>query len=409
MNGESFRFLHAGDFHLERPLGDLDELPQHLADSLAAAPWRAAESVFEAAIVEGVDFVVLSGNLLNPSAAGPRGIALLVDHFSKLAEQQIPVFWAAGETDDPAKWPEAIRLPENVTLFPKGRTESLPVIRNGQTLCLVVGRSSEGRSAIHVPSYRQDPTDHFTVAVGSGSSTAETLAEGRFDYWALGGSKQRKQLDNVANVGAVYCGSPQGRNLTEPGAHGYTLVDVDPDGNGRVHHVDADRFRYCSIKLDASEMAGNHDIRSTLTARIQRLQHEHGDHPLLLAWDLSLSSECLQSVGDPGQLLKWLRQDFGHGKPEAWTVQLTIRPPQNYPTSWREEDTILGDFLRAVERNRKDGSGDVNLKPFTEEHPHLPASVATLLAEPASSARAAMLDQAALLGVDLLRGGKVKP
>lgn len=408
MPGESFRFIHASDFHLERPLGDLDELPRHLVDSLASAPWDAAEAVFEAALIEGVDFVVLSGDLLSPTAAGPRGVSLLVDYFDRLAEENIPVFWAAGEVDDAQKWPDAISLPDNVTLFPRGRTESVPVVRNGQTLCLVVGRSCEGRSGLHVPSYRIEPTDLFTVGVGFGRSEADALAESRFDYWALGGRHQREEIDAAASVGAVYCGSPQGRHLEEGGAHGYTIVDVDSDGQGRIHHVDADRFRYCRVQVDAAEIAAAGTLRSVLSERIDRLQHEHGDRHLLVGWDLSLAGgDALQAVGDPQQLLKWLRQEHGHGKPAAWTASLTIRPPQTYPKSWQEEDTILGDFLRAVDRHRKTGGGDLNLKPFTEEHPGLASTQETLLAEPASTARTAALEQAGLLGVEMLRGSKV--
>ncbi|QEG40013.1 metallophosphoesterase family protein [Roseimaritima ulvae] len=408
MAGESFRFLHASDFHLERPMGDLDELPTHLHDALANAPWKAAEAVFEAALLENVDFVVLAGDLLNPSLAGPRGIALLVEQFENLHEQNIPVFWAAGDADDPQKWPEAITLPDNVTLFPRGQTEAVPVVRGGTTICMVVGRSSEGRSAVHVPSFRIDPTDHFTVAVATGSAEADALAEGRFDYWALGGRHQRRDIEDAARVAAVYCGSPQGRALTEPGGHGYTIVDIDSDGNGRVHHTDCDSFRYCHVKVDAAEISAAGDIRNFLSQRIARLQHEQGERHLLIGWDLSLAGgEALQAVGDPAQLLKWLRQEHGHGNPAAWTVQLAVRPPSTYPKSWHEEDTILGDFLRVTDRHRKSGGTELNLKPLTEEHPGLPSTVETLLGEPHTGARSEVLGQAALLGVELLRGGKV--
>lgn len=408
MAGESFRFLHASDFHLERPMGDLDELPPHLLETLANAPWKAAEAIFDAAIVENVDFLVLAGDLLNPAMAGPRGISLLIDGFERLDAEGISVFWAAGETDDPQKWPEAISLPKNVTLFPRGRTESIPVVRGGNTICMVIGRSSEGRSTVHVPSYRIDPTDYFTVAIGVGGADAAALAEGRFDYWALGGRHQRQELEDGATVGAFYCGSPQGRSLDEPGAHGYSIVDVDSDGNGRVRHVDCDTFRYCHIHGDATEISMAGDIRQFLSQRIQRLQHEQGDRNLLIGWDLALAGgDAIQAVGDPAQLLKWLRQEYGHGKPSAWTVNLKVHPPKTYPKSWQEEDTILGDFLRVTERHRKSSGSELNLKPATEEHVGLPSTSDTLLAEPTATVRAELLDQAALLGVELLRGGKV--
>ncbi len=96
MSGESFRFIHASDFHLESPLGDLDSVPSHLAEAMAAAPRAAAIAVMEAALVDNIDFVVLSGDLLNPQAAGPHGMSFLLDYFEKLHQKHTPVFWTAG-------------------------------------------------------------------------------------------------------------------------------------------------------------------------------------------------------------------------------------------------------------------------------------------------------------------------
>lgn len=407
MPGESFRFIHASDFHLETPLADLDVLPPHLRDAMADAPRKAAQAVLEAALADNIDFLLLSGDLLNPQAAGPHGMSLLLDYFDRLHAKQKPVFWAAGLADDPQKWPEAVPLPPNVILFPKNRTIAVPVQRAGRTICMVIGRSSDGRSVLHVPSYRTDPTDEFTVGVGYGTSSADALAEGRFHYWALGGVHDREVMDGGAPGGAVYCGSPQGRSLDESGPHGYSVIDVDADQAVRVHPIECDSFRYCNVKLEGAEIAAVGGIRNLMGERIVRLQHESGGRHLLIGWDISLSGgDTLHSVGDVEELTQWVRREYGHGAPSAWTAKVTLRPPRNYPKSWNDEDTILGDFLRAAEKVRKQEGRDLNLFPMTEEHVGMSATTATLLAEVASSSRTELLDQAKLLGVELLRGGK---
>lgn len=407
MPGESFRFIHASDFHLETPLGDLDALPPQLREAMVEAPRRAAAAVFDAALADNIDFLVLSGDLLSPSAAGPHGMAMLLDRFEQLDAKRTPVFWSAGKVDDPQKWPESVPLPDNVTLFPKNRTLSVPVERAGRTICSVVGRSNDGRSSLHVPSYRIEPTDDYTVAVGYGDADPDALAEGRFDYWALGGRHNREELDGGGEAGAVYCGSPQGRSLEECGGHGYTVVDVDADQTTRIHEVASDSFRYCDVAIDAAEIAAVGGIRNLLGERIGRLQHEHGGRHLLIGWDISVGNgETLQGIGDAAELLRWLRREYGHGSPAAWTVRLNIRPPQKYPKTWREEDTILGDYLRAAEKYRKTAGKEINLLPFTEEHADLAGTIATLLTDAAEAGRSEVLDQATLLGVELLRGGK---
>lgn len=409
MPGESFRFIHASDFHLEKPLSDLDSLPPHLREAIAAAPWKAAEAVFQAALADNVDFLVLSGDLLSPQAAGPRGMSMLLDWFDRLHAKETPVFWTAGSADDPQRWPEAAPLPPNVTLFPKDRAVAVPVQRAGRTIAVVVGRSSEGRHSLHVPSYRVEPTDEFTVAVGYGSTDADALAESRFDYWALGGRHNREELEGGAPAGASYCGSPQGRSLAESGPHGYSIVDVDADRTSRVHSVECDSLRYCLVNIDAGEIGRVGNIRNLLGERTAALQHEHGGRHLLIGWDISVSSgETLCAIGDTEELLRQLRRDYGHGTPSAWTAQLTVRPPREYPQAWHEEDTILGDFLRAAEKHHDADARELNLLPMTEEHETLPATTADLLAEVPAADRVEVLGQATLLGVEMLRGGKPK-
>ncbi|TWT74974.1 metallophosphoesterase family protein [Allorhodopirellula solitaria] len=425
MSGESFRFIHASDFHLETPLGDLDALPPNLHDALATAPRDAAEAIFEAALATNIDFLVLSGDLLHPVAAGPHGMSLLLDNFEKLHAAKKPVYWAAGVADDPKHWPEAVPLPPNVTLFPRDKPLSITYERAGRTICTLVGRSSEGRSSLHVPGFQTETIDDFTIGVGYGASDANALSAGRMDYWALGGAHNYREIEGGAPAGAVQPGSPQGRGLDESGPHGYCVVDVDAEQTARVHRVESDCFRYCHETIDADEIRSVGSLRNLLGQKISTLANENGGRHLLIAWDVNLTDpEMIASIGDPNELLRQIRRDHGNGNPSAWTTRLTVRPPRTYPKSWREEDTILGDFLRASDKFRKSGSpagtsspsgsaagsaGDsrlINLMPFTEEHAELSSTATTLLGDLPAQHRDETLDEATLLGVELLRGGK---
>lgn len=408
MSGESFRFIHASDFHLERPLGDLDVLPKHLRSALASAPRNAALSVFEAALAENIDFLVLSGDLLSPTAAGPHGMSLLLEGFERLNEKHKPVFWSAGVADDPAKWPDSIPLPANVHLFPKQNVELVPVQRAGRTIAAVVGRSSDGRSHLHVPGFKFDPVDSFTVGVGYGSAAAGTLDDVPLDYWALGGRHNREEIEGGARSGAIYCGSPQGRCLDEPGSHGYTMVDVDADQTTRIHEMPCDTFRYADEKIGSAQISEAGSLKNVFGHRIARLQHEAAGRHLIIRWTIEVpDAGMLPSIGQTRELLSELRRDFGSGNPSAWTTAIRVMPPSQFPQSWQEEDTILGDFLRVADVARGGGDHDRhgNLTPLTEEHP-VSESTAALLADLPAGSRAEVFEQATLLGVDLLRGGK---
>ncbi|MEO1617895.1 MAG: DNA repair exonuclease [Planctomycetota bacterium] len=406
MSGESFRFIHASDFHLENPLGDLDELPPPLREAMASAPFDAAEKVFEAALSSNIDFVVLTGDLLHPQTAGPYALNFLITQFEKLAEAKTPVYWAGGKADDPSNWPEACLMPPNVTLLPRDRIAGLPVTRGGRTICKLVGRSSDGRSSLHISGFEQDSADDYTIGVGYGDASPETLSEAKLNLWCLGGRHNREELARGEDVEAVYAGTPQGRALSESGAHGYSIVDVDADWNLRVSDMPCDAFRYEMVKLHAGDIAAVGSIENLIGERIIRMQHEAAGKHLIIGWEITVESgETLATLGDGQKLLDWMRREYGHGSPAAWSTSLRIRPPQKYPKSWNDEDTILGDYLRIAANRRKD-EGEINLLPMTEEHAGLPANTTALLAEVPPSRRVDTLEQATLLGVELLRGGK---
>lgn len=407
MPGESFRFIHASDFHLETPLGDLDELPPPLRDQMATAPHDAVKAIFDAALSNNIDFVVLSGDLLHPQAAGPYGMNLLLEQFEKLHAAKKPVYWAAGTVDDPQKWPEAVVIPPNVTLFSKDKASEIKVVRGGRTICRIVGRGSDGRASLHVPGFECEASDEFTIGVGHGDATLETLADARFDLWCLGGKHNRVEMESDDQLHGIYSGTPQGRGLAEGGVHGYSIIDVDADQNVRASEIPTDQFRYCSVRISAADIASVGSIENLVGERIVRLQHEAGGRHLIIGWDITADSgESLAEIGDGETLLEWIRHEYGHGAPAAWSTSLRIRPPQKYPKTWHEEDTILGDYLRIAADHRKADAAQVNLLPMTEEHPGLPASTTTLLAEVPQTRRTETLDQATLLGVELLRGGK---
>src|SRR5688500_16143497 len=105
MSAGPFRFLHAAGFHLEQPLYGVGELPDHLRELFLEAPYLAAERVFESAVAQAVDFVVLVGDLLDPDLTGPRGPIFLLEQFARLHERGIAVYWAGRLADEADVWP----------------------------------------------------------------------------------------------------------------------------------------------------------------------------------------------------------------------------------------------------------------------------------------------------------------
>lgn len=407
MAKESFRFIHASDFHLERPMQDIFDLPDHLRKTLVEAPWKAAEAIFEHAVVENVDFVLLSGDILNPLSSGAAGAAFLVEQFEILQQRGIEVYWAGGKVDDPETWPNAVALPSSVHVFSKREVEKVVFRRNQTPLVTILGKSSDGSETVRAVEYAHEEDDNFVVAMAYGNADSETLGSESVDYWALGGRHQATILQTEEPV-IRYCGAPQARELAEEGAHGFVLVDVDGQRHIQVHSIDIDLVRYSEQDIDAEDVALGRDLRQLLAKRIARLQSDASGRHLLVKWRVHMDLENASVVGPSAleDLLGWLRREFGHGQPACWSTDIEILPPKELPAKWKEEDTILGDFLRTAANFRKEPSKQFNLKPFIDtETPGTNAWQSTLSAT--ANSQASTLDKSTLLGVDLLRGHQV--
>ncbi len=407
MGRDSFRFIHASDFHLERPMQDLPDLPDHLKPALIDAPWKAAEAVFEHAILENVDFVVLCGDLLNPIGCGACGPAFLLEQFELLRDRGIQVYWAAGVVDDLDRWPEAVALPDNVHRFAK-RIEPIVHRRSGVAVATLLGRSSEGRQTIRAAEYAHEVDDQYRIAIGVGEADLESLSSERIDYWALGGLHDRIILRDEGQQ-MRYSGSPQGRSMDEVGSHGCFMVDVDSNHKTTVHALDTDLFRYSDQNIDADDMALGRDIRQMMTKRINRLQAEANGRHVLVRWRVQMDLENATVVGPAAleELIVWLRREFGYGQPAVWSTDIEVLPPKSLPKKWQEEDTILGDFLRTTAEQRKTGSRPMNMQGYIEnETPGGTIWQQALI--PGDSVRSKdLIDLSTLLGVDMLRGHKV--
>ncbi len=408
MAKESIRFIHAGDFHLERPMQDLLDLPEHLKSQLVDAPWKAAESIFEMAVVDNVDFVLLAGDLLNPVACGAAGPAFLLEQFEKLHQNKIQVFWGAGVVDDPERWPEAVALPPNVHLFSKKQVEPIVYRRNGTPLATILGRSNDGRESIRAAEFQLEEDDTYVIALAHGAADREALLSQRIDYWALGGSHQRQTLHGEAPHMRV-SGTPQGRSFQEQGAHGCWLVEVDGNHDASIVTSDVDLFRYVVQTLDAEDLALGRDIRQLMSKRISKLQSENGTRHLIVEWRVEMDLENAAMVGPAAleEILSWVRREYGHGTCSVWSTDIQVLSPKAFPAKWQEEDTILGDFLRTATDSRKALGKNINLKPIVEsETPGSPIWQSLLINDEAATVTT-MLDRSTLLGVDLLRGHKI--
>jgi exonuclease SbcD len=412
MSQRPFRFLHAADLHLDEPAAGVADVPGHLVDLLVDCPLLAGRCVFDAAVEQHVDFVVLSGDVVDLNRAGPREMAFLVEQFERLAAKSISVYWAGGAIDS-ADWPVHYILSGNVKQASRLHVQRHRHEIAGEPVCELVGRSHEHQVAPKAHEFANSREDLFSIAVAH-TPFAGGMRDLGIEYWALGGLHGRSTLGQSTKSLSHYPGSPQGRSFSEAGAHGCTLVHVDEGRQVRLTPIATDVVRWESQSLTLGVATDRAELESLLRDRTTQLLVEAGGAALVIEWQIVCDGTIFGELRRgklTGDLLATLQREFGNRTPEAWTVAIRPELPTELPTAWQREETLRGDYLRAIGGMLDESrSSDGNLSPLDldeilthagagahlQQFDRLSASLAD------QAKRRRVLREAAWLGADLL-------
>jgi hypothetical protein len=400
-----FRFVHASDFHLERPLGGMADVPDHLRDRFIDAPYLAATRVFDAVLAEEAEFLILSGDLFDAQNAGPRGPLFLAEQFARLAERKIAVYWAGGVVDPPEDWPAWLDLPANVHIFPRERIAEMVYEHDGVPAARLIGISRDHDRAFSPGEFTPDPSGLFTIGVAHGTADSAALQSRGLQCWALGGRHDRQTLFSAPQLGHD-CGSPQGRCPQESGTHGCTLVQVDTDGHARTSLLPTDALRWLGERLVIEPKTTREDLEGTLRQRVHSLTQSAAGVDLLISWTICGTGPLANQLGRgplAAEIVAWLRSEYGTASPIRWSVALDAEPAATLPPEWYEQETIRGDFLRELRQYQMNPDESLALDEYLDER-HVAGTLGAAVAIPDQQSRQRVLCEAALLGADLLGG-----
>jgi DNA repair protein SbcD/Mre11 len=403
MTQPTLRLVHSSDLHLERPLHGLAEVPEHLRERLIEAPYHAAEQVFETALAEDVDAMLLAGDVLDVDLAGPPAIVLLLEQFARLGERGIQIYWAGGAVDHPDKWPQSVVLPENVHIFPAGHVQTLDLVRANERIARLQGVSCRVDGKIEASGFHRDAHGLFTIGVAYGTDDSPGHEGDRVHYMALGGRHQYQTVDEEPGA-AHYCGTPQGRGPSETGPHGCTLVHVDDTGRARPQFVATDSIRWTEQTLEVTATTRQEQLYERLVERMEKLLAKHPGIDLLVRWIIQGTGPLVNRLRPGGlsdEMLVDLRRRFGQSSQVAWSASLECHSPLSVPAEWYDEETVLGDFVRQVRACETDETLPFDLSQFLPDNLR-DESLAAIAHVESREHRLDLLERGAKLGVDLL-------
>lgn len=396
------RLLHSSDWHLEQPLAGLADLTDELREGARDAPYRAALQVIETALVEGVDGLLLSGDIVDLDRSGPRAIVFLQDQFDRLDSRGVKVYWAGGVADRPEAWPTIAKLPPNVHRFPVGRVEQVDLMRDGKAIARIQGVSSGADGKVEASGFHRDAHGLFTAGVAYSTSDSAGREGDRVHYMALGGRHRRATVDTEPGI-AHYCGSPQGRSPSESGPSGCTLIRVG-EKETTTKFISTDTLRFADESMEVTASTTLEMLEDRIDERLDKLRTKSQSIDLLVTFHIRGTGPLIPQLRPGGatkSLIERLRKRAAKRTPLCWVVDVRCSSPVVPPEEWYDQETILGDFLRQLREYEEDESKPLDLAQFLPAT--LPSPSLADIGEVADAdRRAVLLESAKKLGIELL-------
>lgn len=330
------KFIHAADLHLDSPFLGLTGLPTQLAAQVRQSTFAAATKIFDRALAEHVDFVLLAGDLFDRAEQSVAAQAYLFDQFRRLAAAQIPVVISFGNHDYATDQHQLVAYPANVTVFGPDVTTTTLTLKSGETVA-ISGFSypqrwvSDDVVAAYPPHAATDwhlGMLHGAVATGGTNDhyapfTLDDLRQKHYDYWALGHIHHHRLL--AENPPIVYAGNPQGRAINETGAKGAYLV------TSQGHELVPEFFETAVLAWETATLT---TAATTLVALGQELTDWLTAHPASLPTLTALTITTTRSLAaeEQARLAEWpalfqRTQRAALRAANRYFVRLTVVPP----------------------------------------------------------------------------------
>lgn len=361
---DSLRFVHAADLHLDAPFKGVDATDARVGAELVASTYRALDAIVELCLERDVHFLVIAGDVYNASDKRPRAEFAFRRACERLAEAGVRVFVARGNHDPANGWSAGLVMPETVHVFSEHAVERVPVLRGGEEVCAVYGRSfrTAAETANLASEFSRATGDRLAIGVlhtnvggreghePYAPCTLDDLRAAHMDYWALGHIHKPEVLSEDPYI--AYAGCPQGLDPNETGLRGCRVVTVDGHGV-TTEFVPVAAVAWERISLDVTDIESVDDLKVAGLDAADNACRDAGDRPVIVRMELVGRSAVHGLLGRPGvldDLRDEIRIDGLAREPWVWVdrVYNRTRPLMDLDTLRVGQD-FAGDLMRYVD------------------------------------------------------------
>ncbi len=373
---DQLKFIHAADIHLDSSLYGLERYEGAPVEEIRSATRRAFDNLIELAIDEGVDFVLLAGDLYDGDWKDYNTGLYFMERMGRLRDAGIRVFMVAGNHDAASQITKHLRLPENVKMFATRMPEQvvlddLDVAIHGQ------GFASRAVTEDISQAYPQGDPQLFNIGLlhtcldgkpghePYAPCTVDGLSSKGYQYWALGHVHKREVVSKDPWI--VFPGNIQGRHIREAGPKGCTLVTVEDGEVAGVEHRDLDVMRWSLCELDVTASESVDDIYELVRGGLQAVLDEVEGRPVAVR--LVLQGSCSAHTKLLATREHWVQEyralATGLGGAGIWLEKVSIKTrPSISVDEVLARDDALGGLLRAIQNIELD---DIALEEIANE------------------------------------------
>ncbi len=353
-----FKFIHAADIHLDSPLYKLDSYEGAPVDEIRQATRRAFKNLVQTAIDEHVDFIIIAGDLYDGDWKDFNTGLYLVSQTGKLREAGISVYITYGNHDAASRITRALRLPDNVHIFPSNEPatfsiHNLHIAIHGMSFA--VPAIKEDLSRLYpspIPGYFNIGVLHTSLSGREGHepyapSTLAGLRQKGYDYWALGHVHTKEIL--CADPPILFPGNIQGRHIREAGPKGCMLVSVDDKGSVDLEFKPLDVTRWAMLNVDSKGAETGYDIIDLFREQLENLLNENPGMPLVVRVIIEGETPAHQEVlSNPEKWNNEIRAAaLDTSREMVWVekIQIRMRAPLS-GQNLRERGEAMGELLK---------------------------------------------------------------
>jgi len=372
-----YKFVHAADLHLDSPFRGRLRDASSLGPALRDATFRAYESIIDLCIEEGVDALLIAGDVYDGAASSLGAQLRFKDGLQRLEEAGIRAFVCHGNHDPLDGWKAKITFPPNVVRFGK-EVSGVPFNPDDPSSPMVYGISYPTRDVQEnlVSRFPAPESGRYCIGLLHANVGTDTghesyapcslgdLVETGYDYWALGHVHTRAVLHR-ANPVVAYPGNPQGRHINEDGERGIYVVEVDGHGGTELEFRSLEAIRWDRIDVGIEDIKDEQALLDTVDENVQGALRKAKGSPLLYRLRFRGRGAVHATLARPG-FIGDVRADvnnrFAVGAGFAFCESIEDDSSSEVDAEeLRKGADFLGDLLRLID-GAADADGDTDLK-----------------------------------------------